>query len=242
MGLGRQLVRRIMTTCLPPSRWLVRGSRRATESPAISLTFDDGPHPEHTPRVLDALARWNAVGTFFVIGQAAATYPDLIARMLAEGHTLGNHTWTHQEPSATPTREFLAEVAQTDSWLSYQTGFRPRWMRPPKGELTWGKLRGLWQSGHTVSLWNVDPRDYRMTSTADVARWASAYRPQTGDILLLHDRLPWAAQIVDALGSRGCLDAFRSVSLDVWLSAEKKTSARPIPPVSLNRNVAAASR
>lgn len=215
MGIARQLMRAALTSSLPASRWLVRGPRRGT-SPAIALTFDDGPHPEHTPRVLEALRRWNAVGTFFVVGGAAARHPELIAQIVVEGHLLGNHTWTHGEPREASTSEFLAEIEQTDRWLCEQTHEFPYWMRPPKGELSLTKLWGIWQLSHGVALWNVDPRDYRMTDDADAVSWAEHYQPQAGDVVLLHDRCAAASVIVDTLGQRGLLASLPSRSLDAW--------------------------
>src|SRR5688572_27930175 len=102
MSIVRQAVKALMTVGLPPQRWLVRGPRqRLTDAPTISLTFDDGPHPEHTPRVLEELRRWGLTATFFVIGREVERHPDLVTRIVNEGHALGNHTFTHSEPAAT---------------------------------------------------------------------------------------------------------------------------------------------
>ncbi len=245
MSGTRQLLRELLTACLPPDRWLVRGSRRADGAPAISLTFDDGPHPEFTPQVLDALARWQARGTFFVVGHQAARFPTLVQRIHAEGHEVANHTWTHREPRETSTAEFLDEVVVTGDWLSQHVGPASRWVRPPKGELTWGKFRALWKTGHSIALWNIDPRDYRMTSPDDVTHWCDSYQPRAGDIILLHDRFPWAAEIVDALGHRGLFEQFRTVAIDDWsgnggdvrtiaraMSSSSTTAVRSVRPCS----------
>jgi peptidoglycan-N-acetylglucosamine deacetylase len=205
-----------MTACLPTERWLVQGSRTTTRGSRLSLTFDDGPHPEHTPAVLEALARWHTVATFFIVGDQAARYPEIVRQIVEAGHFLGNHTWSHGEPRQTSATEFLREVEQTSAWLDTEVGVRPYWMRPPKGELTWNKFTGLWRQGYGIALWNVDPRDYRMTSRADAQRWVDQYVPQPGDILLLHDKQPWSATIVDALGDRGVFTRFRSCNLDEW--------------------------
>lgn len=159
MGLARQALRQFLSATVPPKWWLARGS---WEPPTLALTFDDGPHPDNTSRVLDALARWHAMGTFFVVGQAAERHPKLIERIVQEGHALGNHTWTHSEPATTSATTFLEEISRTDRWLQDHAGFRPHWVRPPKGELSCRKLTGLWRQGHGIALWNVDPRDYRM--------------------------------------------------------------------------------
>jgi peptidoglycan/xylan/chitin deacetylase (PgdA/CDA1 family) len=227
MKLLRQAIKALLTAGLPPERWLVRGPRgRLTNSPTISLTFDDGPHPDHTPRVLDELQRWGLTATFFVIGREAERFPQLVARMVAEGHELGNHTFTHTEPRETTAGQFHDEVRQSDQLISSWTAQPCRWMRPPKGELTRQKLQGLWRSGHTVVLWNVDPRDYRMTSLDEAVAWAEAYQPRHGDIVLLHDKLPYAAEMLSAWGRRGLFETWRSASVGAWL--EPQCASLPI--------------
>ncbi len=239
MNVLRQAVRQLISASLPRRRWLVRGNARAQhDRPALSLTFDDGPHPVHTERVLAALERWNLKGTFFVIGQRAAAEPQLIQRMLDAGHRLANHTWTHSEPAHTTASTFMQEVRETDRLISE---FQPdqdhpdalRWMRPPKGELTPGKLYGLMTARYSVALWNIDPRDYRMTSSEEVRAWCQAWTPQNGDIVLLHDCHGWAAEIVDELGRAGHFERFESVDLDHWCSQGRPLAAgAPVSPLT----------
>lgn len=236
MGLVRQLSRQLLTACLPATAWLVRGVPRAGAPAAISLTFDDGPHPLYTPLVLEALARWNVRGTFFIVGELAVQYPELVRRIVEEGHSLGNHTWTHSEPSRTSMTQFLEEVNKTHQWLREQGFPVSRWVRPPKGELTCGKLHGLIKAGYGIALWNIDPKDYRMTSLDDLARYCRSYQPSTGDIILLHDRLHWAAAFVNSLGEHGHFDRFAGLSLDAWLptsaSSAQAISSRSMASVS----------
>ncbi|MDZ4683680.1 MAG: polysaccharide deacetylase family protein [Planctomycetaceae bacterium] len=234
----RQAILATMSAVLPPNRWLARGRRRApTEPQALSLTFDDGPHPEHTPAVLDALERWGLTATFFVVGREAERHPALMQRIVDAGHTIGNHTFTHSEPQTTSDETFLDEIAQTDRVLATWLGPPTRWVRPPKGELTWPKLRGLWRVNRTVALWNVDPRDYRMQSPAEAVAWVKGYRPRHGDIVLLHDRFAAAAQIVNALGEAWVFYSWRSVSLDHWVPvlSDPTSVLAPSPPSSGER-------
>jgi len=232
MSLVRQAVKALLTAGLPPARWLVRGPRgRLSDAPTLSLTFDDGPHPEHTPRVLDALQEFGQRATFFVVGRQAVRYPEIVRRIVDEGHTLGNHTFTHGEPSDTTPTQFLDEVLCMRDLLSLWTDAPCRWMRPPKGELGWSKLRGLWKTDHTIVLWNVDPRDYRMSSAAEVDRWCRGYRPRHGDIVLLHDNRPAAADIVANWGRLGLFDRWRSVPIDAWFAPQpvQRSHGRDVP-------------
>lgn len=218
MGLLRQIAKHTLTACLPAERWLVRGRQRSPDAtPSISLTFDDGPHPTHTVDVLAELERWQLTATFFVIGQHAAAHPELIQRIVAAGHTVANHTWTHSEPRETTTRTFADEVAQTSALITELTGTRPRFMRPPKGELTLGKSLGLWRKDYTVALWSVDPRDYRIDSAEAALTISQQTEWSHGDIVLLHDNRPGAAQLLRAWGDAGRWSSCRSVPLSHWM-------------------------
>lgn len=211
MSRLRQLLKTSFTSALPSSWLMTRGPRGANE---IALTFDDGPHPEHTPRLLDLLAAANARATFFVVGERAEQHPALIRRIAAEGHELGNHTWTHSEPSQTSAAQFLDEVAQTRRLIRDLTGHDCRLMRPPKGSMTIRKALCLWRQQQTIALWNVDPKDFAMTEHSAMSRWLSGYRPQSGDIVLLHDNHPHAAVAVEQLVKN---PALRFVTLSDWL-------------------------
>src|SRR4051812_33117910 len=115
MRLLRQSLKRLCQSTLPRQWMMFHGPRSAR---SVALTFDDGPHPEHTPRLLDELARHNVRASFFVIGEAADNHRDLIRRMHREGHTLGHHTWTHADLAVMPSRLVLAEVRRCQELLA----------------------------------------------------------------------------------------------------------------------------
>lgn len=222
----RQAAKSVLSWIVPP-RWLLTGGPSGI-APSVALTFDDGPHPVHTPRLLDVLQRAGLRATFFVIGELASRHPDLVRRIVDEGHELGNHTWSHSEPRSTTTRQFLTEIQQTDGYLAGLTGTIPRTVRPPKGELNWSKLSGLWARGKTVALWNVDPRDYKVTSADEIVAWASQYRPAAGDIVLFHDNHPWAAIALEVLVARCAFASLASVTLSELIPlGHRPDCARP---------------
>src|SRR5438874_7006796 len=109
MGYVRQLGKVVLAACLPSSRLLVHGPGVS----GLALTFDDGPHPEHTPRLLDVLAEHGLKATFFVVGQQAERYPHVIRRMAREGHDVGNHTFHHAGPEGVTAARLMAEVTLT---------------------------------------------------------------------------------------------------------------------------------
>jgi peptidoglycan-N-acetylglucosamine deacetylase len=221
----RQVTKTLLEALLPSRQFLVRGrnasfgaaSRRSTIR--ISLTFDDGPHPEHTPRLLDYLAALGCRATFFVIGEHAERHPQIIQRIVGEGHELGNHTYTHSEPSKTSTEQFLDEIDRTRLLLQDLTGLDCRLARPPKGKLTFSKMTGLWKRQTTPVLWNVDPRDYAMKSRRAMEQWCESFRPVNGDILLLHDTFSQASTFVERFPDCPDTDDVRFVPVSDWLAS-----------------------
>jgi peptidoglycan/xylan/chitin deacetylase (PgdA/CDA1 family) len=200
MSMLRQVMRSALAMSVPRRWLLVSGPAHA----GVCLTFDDGPHPEHTPRVLDALGQHGVTATFFVVGQEAEKYPELVRRIAAEGHAVAQHSYSHGEPSKTPTHELLEEIAQTTRLLADILGTgagtpaapHATWFRPPKGELSAGKLLALRRLGMSVMLWNVDPRDYKAASPAALAQWFDANPLRGGDVVLLHDAKPHAHAVI----------------------------------------------
>lgn len=151
------------------------------------LSFDDGPHPEHTPRLLDLLAAHGAQASFFVVGQRAENHPSIVERIVAEGHLLGNHSWSHTRFAQSPLREQVAELERTDALLcAFDRQHRHR-VRPPQGSLPLPLLLHLAWHRRSVAYWSYDSLDYRAQPAVDLAARLRAQPPQAGDIVLMHD-------------------------------------------------------
>src|SRR5437016_5141960 len=161
----RQLFRHVLAATLPRRRYLVSGP---ADSRSVCLTFDDGPHPEHTPRLLDVLRKLEVRASFFVVGREAEHYPDLVRRLADEGHVVGHHSYHHAAPAATSASQLLKEVRQTRDILTRLLGRTSDFFRPPQGKLTLAKLWKLWRAAQTLVLWNVDPRDYARNSPGEL--------------------------------------------------------------------------
>jgi len=152
----------------------------------LSLTFDDGPIPGSTDRVLDTLAAAGAHATFFVIGEHARRWPDLVRRMHAEGHVVGNHTASHSYARCFHWwTAWERDLRRADDLIEEAIGERPAFFRPPMGFKTWHLARAVRHTGHRVIAWSRRALDGAPT-TADriVRRLAPASR---GEILALHD-------------------------------------------------------
>lgn len=210
---------------MPRERLLTRGPVSTGASSRIALTFDDGPHPVHTPRLLDDLARYQLRATFFVIGENVRRHSSLVERMHAEGHEIGNHTWSHSEPKTTSAKALADEVRRTDDLLFQITGQIPRMMRPPKGEVGMQKLLQLWRLHKTVAMWNVDPKDFRMKVAEEMDLWCQKYRPNDGDILLMHDNHPFASRAVDQLAEQGVFKQVETVTLSNWNGTKRPATS-----------------
>ena len=209
----RQGVRRLLAATLPRRLLLVQGP---AHSRALCLTFDDGPDPGHTPRLLTVLKELNVAATFFVIGERAARYPDLVRRMVAEGHLVGHHSYTHSDPARTSAAQLIGEVQRSSALLADILGGPTRWFRPPHGKLTASKLWQLYRSGQTVVLWNADPKDYACPTAADVRRWFQQRPLQGGDLVLMHDTCPHASEVVPDLVADCRARGLTFATIDQW--------------------------
>lgn len=182
--------------------------RLPTGVAGAALTFDDGPDAEMTPRILDVLASRRCRATFFVIGENAARFPDLIRRMAAEGHAVGNHTNTHTRCDRLSPAELERELRSSDRAIVSALGeyvVPPRLFRPPFGALGARRLCQVLRGGRRIVLWNRDCRDYLGADAEAVARTGET--AQRRDIILLHDRFPATVEalpdLLDSLSRRG---------------------------------------
>ena len=169
--------------------------------PVVYLTFDDGPHPTWTPQVLEALARHGAVATFFVLGASVETWPDLVARIVTEGHEAENHTFDHASLDRVDRETFIAEVRDTDRAIHEAAGDQAdpiACLRPPYGAVDASTSALAAELGKAVVLWNVDPQDWRRPGATQIVEHLLAnVRP--GAILLMHDGGGDRSQTVVAL-------------------------------------------
>jgi len=136
---------------------LYRGAvfRGDSTKKVVYLTFDDGPVPQITPLLLDILRDKKVPATFFMVGENAERYPELVQRVLAEGHQVGNHSYTHMRGTEHTVDEYIANVKKSDKLL-----YGTRLFRPPYGRLTLKQKRALINEGYTIVLWDVLTHDY----------------------------------------------------------------------------------
>jgi len=155
--------------------------------PFIALTFDDGPHGQRTLDLLDLLHRLGVPATFFVVGMQALKYPEIIQRMVLEGHELGNHTYHHYRLPRIPLEEVPGELNLTRDTLQNIVGTRTRLVRPPGGEYNAAIQRVIEQNGYANILWTDDPADYAPGRTPAQIEGFVMRDITPGGIILLHD-------------------------------------------------------
>lgn len=179
----------------------------------IALTFDDGPHPVYTPKLLDGLESRGVLATFFVTGENAAQYPDILRRMDEAGHLIGNHTYTHMQYTSTNREQFRQELVKTNTLLGEITGKETTFVRPPYG--SWDKSFETELNMFPV-LWTIDPLDW-CTADADCIVQRVEAKAEDGAIILLHDyydtSIQAALRIVDDLTAGG----YRFVTVEEML-------------------------
>ncbi len=164
--------------------WVYRCNRLAEKK--ISLTFDDGPHPRLTPMILDILKEYGVHATFFVVGENAERYPELVSRILSEGHEIGNHTFSHVEATKIDKETIREEIRHCEMVINRITGLKPRFFRPPCGAID-DELGDLCDSmDYRVVLWSIDTRDWCRLPSAEIAEKVLK-TVKSGDIILMHD-------------------------------------------------------
>ncbi|MFG2989103.1 polysaccharide deacetylase family protein [Streptomyces sp. NPDC048257] len=172
----------------------------AAVSDGMVLTFDDGPDPRYTPAILDALARYGVRAMFFVCGEMATENRDLLRRMAAEGHVIGNHTWTHPHIPTLSRPALASEIGRTSEVVQQTVGEAPLWFRAPYG--TWN--RAAFEIGAELGMeplaWTVDTLDWKEPGTPTIiSRVLGGAAP--GVIVLSHDAGGNRSQSVQAISS-----------------------------------------
>jgi cellulose synthase/poly-beta-1,6-N-acetylglucosamine synthase-like glycosyltransferase/peptidoglycan/xylan/chitin deacetylase (PgdA/CDA1 family) len=160
----------------------------------IVLTFDDGPDPEWTPQILDKLAEHDAHAVFFVTGNMAARYPELVRRMVDEGHEVGLHTFNHPDLSYQPTSRIQRELSQSQLALAGAAGVHTSLFRPPYSSTadaldnkSWPVTREIARRGYITAFIDNDSEDWARPGVDEIVRRATPQQPGKGAVVLMHD-------------------------------------------------------
>jgi peptidoglycan/xylan/chitin deacetylase (PgdA/CDA1 family) len=155
------------------------------EARKVALTFDDGPAPPFTEKILDILKEKNVTATFFVCGRNAERYPETVRRIVRDGHTLGNHTYSHLSLFMRGTRRMADEIDRAQEAIEIVSGIRPAIFRPPYGARFPGLMGVLAERGLKLVMWSASGRDWRLPTEGIVESVLRKLKP--GAVILLHD-------------------------------------------------------
>ena len=195
----------------------------------IALTFDDGPYPPYTDRLLDVLKAKKVHVTFFLVAEQAQQYPELVRRMMAEGHTVGLHAFRHRDFLKLTEEEKRKDLEQGKNLLRDITGKNPVYWRPPHGFRDFSVMETAAAQNLTVVNWSVIPRDWTGIDSQEIYRRVMD-KAEDGAIVLLHDgdspgykasrqaTVDAVAPLIDSLREKG----YHLVSLEEYVQAEKR--------------------
>jgi peptidoglycan-N-acetylglucosamine deacetylase len=197
-----------------------------TTQKIVALTFDDGPNPPYTEQILDILKEKQISATFFLIGSNAAKHPDLVRRIVAEGHQIGNHTYNHIDLLKVDRETAAAEIDRTNEVLRAAVGFAPQVVRPPHGFRDPAIMEVMANRNMTVVEWSVMSKDWTNPGVETIVRRTMG-KVQNGSVILLHDgdgiastssrdqTVAATRQIIDELSAQG----YKFVTVDKIVQA-----------------------
>jgi len=196
----------------------------------IAMTFDDGPHKTNTPRLLDMLKARHIHATFFLVGENVVENQEIVKRILAEGHELGNHSWSHPNLQIMGDAGVRDQLQKTQDAITKASGVTPKLLRPPYGSFTTRQKNWAHgEFGFTVVLWDVDPEDWKYRNAEHVKK-EILKAAVSGSIVLSHDihktTVDAMPEVLDTLIARG----FKFVTVSELISMDRpKTKATPVP-------------
>ncbi|WP_176159294.1 polysaccharide deacetylase family protein [Prosthecobacter debontii] len=234
--LARRLNNPSSMPTVPPAGAKISYSQVNITEKVLAMTFDDGPHPTLTPKLLDILKARNIKCTFFVIGKSAKAYPNIIKRMIAEGHEVANHTWTHASLTSRSDAQIRNELQMSEDALVAVANYRPHLIRPPYGAIN-TRIKQLMFSefGYSTILWSVDPQDWRRPGVSVVtSRLVNGAHP--GAIMLAHDIHPPTIEAMPSMFDQLLAKGYQFVTVSQLLNMEKANMPvgvviRPAVPV-----------
>ena len=197
------------------------------DGPYIAMTFDDGPSGANTPRLLDMLKQRGIKATFFMVGENAAEYPQIVKRIVAEGHEVGNHSWSHPDFAKMSDAAVRDQLQKTHDAIVAGGGVAPKLMRPPYGAFTARQRR--WcngEFGYKIILWDVDPLDWKIRNAAHVESEILKHTG-SGSIILSHDIHKTTVDAMPSTLDQLLAKGFKFVTVSQLIAMDKPSGAKP---------------
>lgn len=199
------------------------------DGPYIAMTFDDGPSAKLTPKLLDLLAAHHIKATFFLIGENAAEYPDIVAREVKEGHEVANHSWSHPNFGKMSDDGIRSQIRKTDDAIKSAIGNSPTLLRPPYGSITARQKKWINQEfGYKIVLWDVDPLDWRRPGPNVVCN-RIVKNTRAGSIVLAHDIHPGTIEAMPCVLKELEAKGFKFVTVSELIAMQTPIPPKPSP-------------
>jgi peptidoglycan/xylan/chitin deacetylase (PgdA/CDA1 family) len=197
------------------------------DGPYMAMTFDDGPHATFTPRLLDMLKERKLKATFFVVGQNALEYPQIMKRIVDEGHEIASHSWSHPNLGKMGEGSVTEQLQKTHDAIKQTTGVEPTVFRPPYGSFTANQKAWAHRKwGYKTIMWDVDPLDWKIRNAARVHS-AIVQNAVKGSIILAHDihktTVDAMPQTFDDLTAKG----FKFVTVSELIAMDRPAPSKP---------------
>ena len=186
----------------------------------VALTFDDGPHHELTPKILDILKKHNALATFYVLGNRVQCYPDIVKRAYEEGHEIGNHTWDHPQLTALSQEALLQQLNKTTNLVASITGEAPATLRPPYGAMN-DTVKQL--ANMPLINWSVDTLDWKHKNKQKMLEIVRN-TTKNGSIILMHDIQQSTADGLEDIIVELTNQGYKFVTVSTLLQLENRTT------------------
>lgn len=168
------------------------------EDKKIALTFDDGPHPKKTKKIIDVLEKYGVTATFFVVGVNVKNYSSGMKEIIDRGYEIGNHTFSHRVLKNSDPASLENELLLTEHEIKKLGGEVSNLIRPPCGLYDDSLLNFSRENGYKIVLWNIDTKDWEHTSKGDIAKMVES-EVKGGDIILFHDYISGKSNTAEAL-------------------------------------------
>lgn len=173
-------------------------SKNSAKTKKVALTFDDGPHPRYTHKILEILEEYGVTATFFVVGINASRYPEALQELAESGCEIGNHTYSHNNIRYAEKEQVEHEILACQKELADRIGYTPTLFRPPEGRFNQYLEEAAVSMNYRIILWSIDTRDWAHTPSDTIVREVLKQLGH-GDIILMHDYISGKNTTCDAL-------------------------------------------
>ena len=209
----RKILKAIAAFVIPKSFLLIKGNRKGK----IALTFDDGPHPEFTPKILEILKEREVKATFFLVGNAIEQHQAIALRIIKDGHTVGIHSYTHWNFLKMGILEMKDELDKSGEVFRKFLGVEPRFFRPPQGRLTIQLLKHCASKRLVTVLWSLDSLDSNFKSKEAIVAQLKSKNSDCGEIVLFHDDNQFTLEALPAIIETFQKNGFKFVTVEEML-------------------------